>query len=73
MLIASRSNRWKLSKADRIMIMMMMMITMSMVGEVAVMVLVRMIIVGNSVSNDPRLHGFSLLVNEANSIVSFGF
>ena len=42
------------------------MITMKLVGEV-VMVLVRMIIVGNKVSNDPKLHGFSLLVNEANS------
>ena len=56
-LIASSSDRWKLTKADRIMTMMMM-ITMRMVGEV-VMVIVRMIIVGTKVSDNPRLHGFS--------------
>ena len=64
-LIASSSDRWKLTKADRIMTMMMM-ITMRMVGEV-VMVIVRMIIVGTKVSDNPRLQGFSVLVNEANS------
>ena len=66
-LIASSSDRWKLTKADRIMTMMMM-ITMRMVGEV-VMVIVRMIIVGTKVSDNPRLHGFSVLVNEANSML----